>query len=152
MIIPLFLALPLTCQACGSQAVVRSRCFSKLETLAKFLLLSPVRCQACSHRFLAFRVGRGCPMPVMDRREHQRIPVHLTLSFSGGKTKGKGVVTNISRGGCRIETDTIVKVNEIYYLQLYIRDQESPVDVAAIVRSVRSRGIGVQFLRAGREN
>lgn len=146
------MARSLTCQACGKDEVLRSRCFSSLERVLNLFLLSPFRCQFCSHRFLAFRIGRRYPTHLIDRREHRRIPVRLSLSFSGGRVQGKGTIIDISMGGCIIQSDTVVQVGEIFYLQIFIAEQGLPIEVAAMVRSVNARGIGFKFLRAARED
>lgn len=147
------MARSLICQACGKDEVLRSRCFSTLErVLNLFFGLSPFRCQFCSHRFLAFRVGRRYPTHLIDRREHRRIPVHLSLSFSGGRVQGTGTIIDISKGGCIIRSDTVVRVGEIFYLQIVVVEQDSPIEVAAMVHSVSARGIGFRFLRAARED
>jgi hypothetical protein len=89
---------------------------------------------------------------MVDRRQHRRIQVRLQLSFSGGRIRGSGTVKDISMGGCVIESETIVHVDDIFYLQLYLDEQESPIQVAAMVISVRARRIAFKFLRAAREN
>ncbi|MFO0766353.1 MAG: PilZ domain-containing protein [Nitrospiraceae bacterium] len=88
----------------------------------------------------------------MDRREHLRIPVRLFLSFSGGKIQGKGTVLDISMGGCMIESDAPVHVDDIFYLQIALDGAQDPLEVAAMVRSISSRGIAFKFLRAAQEN
>lgn len=140
----------LICPQCGKDQVRRSASLSLGERLASLFFLNPFQCQLCSHRFLACRVGRQAA-PQQDRREHHRIPVHLSLAFSGGRIRGKGTVRDMSIGGCLIETDALVRVNDIFYLQLKIAEHEPLLEVAAIVRSVRGRRIGLKFLRAARE-
>jgi hypothetical protein len=88
----------------------------------------------------------------MDRREHLRIPVRLYLSFSGGKVKGEGTVLDLSMGGCIIKSETQVHVDDIFYLEIALDRGEAPVEVAAMVRSVSSRGIAFKFLRKAQEN
>jgi len=88
----------------------------------------------------------------VDRREHRRIPVRLALSFSGGRVRGTGTVLDISMGGCVIESDTIMQLDDIFYLQLMLQEGRPPVEVAAMVRSVRGRLVGFKFLRSARDN
>ncbi|MBP6263661.1 MAG: PilZ domain-containing protein [Nitrospira sp.] len=89
---------------------------------------------------------------MLDRRQHLRIPVHLFLSFSGGKVRGEGTVLDISMGGCIIESQTPVHVDDIFYLQIAIENEQTPLEVAAMVRSVSSRGIVFKFLRSAQDN
>ena len=146
------MARPLRCPQCGTEVVLRARCLTLIERLAGVLLMSPFRCQLCSHRFLSFRWGRRYPTHPVDRREHTRIPVRFALAFSGGRISGDGTVLNISAGGCLIQSDAPVRTDEIYYLKLFVSEQQLPIEEAASVRSVTSKGIGFNFLRSAREN
>lgn len=146
------MAAPLLCPQCKSESVLRTYCFSAVERLVSFFFVSPFRCQGCSLRFLAFRLGRQYPTHLVDRREHKRIPVRLFLSFSGGRVRGEGTVLDISMGGCVIKSSTLVKPGDIFYLQILLTERQPPVEVAGIVRSVSNRGISFKFLRAAHEN
>lgn len=146
------MASPLTCPQCGKDSVLRSRCQTFVEYLANLAFVSPFRCQHCSDRFLAFRVRREYPKELIDRRKHLRIPVRLFLSFSGGRIRGEGTVMDLSMGGCIISSDAQVHVADIFYLQITLDDAESPLEVAAMVRSISARGIAFKFLRAAHEN
>lgn len=115
-------------------------------------MLSPFSCQQCSCRFLASRIGIGLPTNGVERREHLRIPVRLYLSFSGGKVRGEGIVMDLSVGGCFIKSETQVRVDDIFYLEIVTHQDEPPLEVAAMVRSVSQRGIAFKFLRAAQEN
>ena len=85
---------------------------------------------------MAWRLGRSYPLALVDRRQHLRIPVRLFLSFSGGRIKGEGTVLDISMGGCMIQSDAPVHVDDIFYLQISLGEHEPPLEVAAMVRSV----------------
>lgn len=148
----LMIAAPLTCPQCGQHQVFRSRCSTLLERLKSLAYISPFRCQACSYRFSASRWGYRYSHQVFDRREHLRIPVRLFLSFSGGKIRGEGTVLDISMGGCVIESQASVHVDDIFYLQIVLDNEQAPLEVAAMVRSVSSRGIAFKFLRSAQEN
>lgn len=145
------MALTIRCPECERNSVHRVPCLSPDEHLKHLLFVSPFRCQTCGHRFLAFRLGRSYP-PVIERRTHPRIPVKLALAFSGGRIAGEGTVVNISLGGCLIETTAQVKVDDIFHLQLSVKEQEPAIEVAAMVRSVNSKRIGLKFLRSARED
>lgn len=146
------MAQPLTCPQCEKENVLRSPATSFTDRLASALFISPFRCQLCSHRFRAFRVGRRYSRGLLDRREHRRIPVRLSLAFSGGRIRGSGTVLDISIGGCLIESDAMVRVNDIFYLRFSLLEGGPPLEVAAIVRSVRAKRLGCKFLRAARED
>jgi hypothetical protein len=142
----------LTCPQCRKDGVLRSHCQSFVERLAEVLFVSPFRCQACQNRFWACRLGKRYPTHLVDRREHLRIPVRLFLSFSGGRIRGEGMVMDLSMGGCIIKSEAQIHVNDIFYLQISIEDGEPPLELAAMVRSISTRGIAFKFLRAAQDN
>lgn len=146
------MAQPLICPQCGQDTVFRSRCFTMMERLWSLACICPFHCQSCSFRFPASRLGRRYPAQTVDRRQHLRIPVRLFLSFSGGKVRGEGVVLDISMGGCIIESQAPVHVDDIFYLQIALENDQTPLEVAAMVRSVSSRGIAFKFLRSAQDN
>jgi hypothetical protein len=139
------------CPQCHKESVHRVPCLTLVEHLKSMVFVSPFRCQHCSHRFLTFRLGRKYP-PVAERRTHARIPVRLALAFSGGRIKGEGSVINISLGGCQIECVADVKVDDIFHLKLFVSEPDPPVEVAAMVRSINGKRIGMKFLRSARED
>lgn len=59
---------------------------------------------------------------------------------------------DLSLGGCIIKSDTQVHLDDIFYLAIIIVENEPPVEVAAMVRSVTARGIAFKFLRKAQEN
>jgi hypothetical protein len=140
------------CPQCRKDDVFRSRPRSPREHVAALIWIVPFHCQHCSHRFLACRLGKDDPRRLIDRREHLRIPVRLFLSFSGGKVRGEGTVMDLSLGGCIIKSETQVHVDDIFYLEIAVAEDESPIEVAAMVRSVTARGIAFKFLRKAQEN
>ncbi len=142
----------MTCPECRKDNVLRSRPQSPREHVASWFWIVPFHCQYCSHRFLAWSAGREGVEHSIDRREHLRIPVRLCLSFSGGKVRGEGIVMDLSMGGCIIKSDTQVHVDDIFYLEIAIPKDDSPIEVAAMVRSVSARGIAFKFLRKAQEN
>jgi hypothetical protein len=126
---------------------------SPREFVAALIWIVPYHCGHCCHRFLGRRLSiAGHPPPIMERREHLRIPVRLCLSFSGGKVRGEGIVMDLSLGGCIIKSETHVHVDDIFYLGIVVAEDEPPVEVAAMVRSVSARGIAFKFLRKAQEN
>lgn len=140
------------CPRCWRNEAVCSRPQSLRELAASWVRFVPFSCRLCGHRFLAWTGVRKPFGSVFDRREHLRIPVRLRLSFSGGKVRGEGTVTDISLGGCVIKSDTPVSIGDIYYVEIAGGDHEPPIEVAAIVHSVGARGIVFTFLRKAQES
>ena len=117
-----------------------------------WMWIVPFHCQHCSYRFLNWGVGKESVEYSSDRREHLRIPVRLCLSFSGGKVRGEGTVMDLSLGGCIIKSDTNVRINDIFDLEISVVNDDAPIEVAAMVSSVSARGIAFNFLRKAQEN
>jgi hypothetical protein len=55
-------------------------------------------------------------------------------------------------GGCQVETDTPVREKDIFYLQLYVDPNKPPIEVPAMVKSIRSGRVGMEFMRSARDN
>lgn len=142
----------LRCPLCDKESVVRVPAESLLERAAGLLGIAPFRCQFCSHRFLAVRWGRSQPGHVVERREFRRTPVQLALAFTGDQVRGEGTIVDLSIGGCLIHSTLHLCIDDIIYLRVTLPRQELPLELAAMVRSVGSRGIGCKFLRAARED
>lgn len=138
------------CPQCQKGGATRVPPQSPRELVAAIILIVPFECRHCLHRFLGRRV-RTTSHPI-ERREHLRIPAKLCLSFSGGKVRGEGTVMDLSLGGCIIKSDTHVHVDDIFYLEIVIAENEPPLEVAAMVRSISARGIAFKFLRKAQEN
>ena len=66
--------------------------------------------------------------------------------------RGEGTVMDLSLGGCIIRSDTPVQVDDIFYLEIAVVNNEEPIEVAAMVSSVSTRGIAFKFLRKAQEN
>ena len=142
----------LLCPLCGKNVILRAQTRMLSESFLALLFIAPFRCQSCHHRFFRFRFGLEYPPSLIDRREHLRIPVRLFLSFSGGRVKGEGFVTDLSMGGCMIQSTTHVQVDDIFYLHITLPNHDKVLELAAIVRSVTLRGVSFQFLRQAQEN
>ncbi len=140
------------CPRCQKDSVVQVGPRTPRELVAALIWVVPFECQECRCRFLARRVRKAQGGRSIERRQHLRIPVRLCLSFSGGKVRGEGTVLDLSLGGCIIQSETRVRVHDIFYLEITLAEGGAPVEVAAMVRSVSARGIAFKFLRQAQEN
>ena len=59
---------------------------------------------------------------------------------------------NLSAGGCMIETDAPVHMDDIYHLQLLTEKNQPPLELGAIVRSINGKRVGLKFLPSTRED
>jgi hypothetical protein len=146
------MGVQVVCPQCQLDGVVRVPAQSPREFLASLLWKVPFQCQRCDHRFLARRQNPTSVSQLTERREHMRIPVRLCLSFSGGRVRGEGTVLDLSLGGCVIQSGAHVRVDDIFYLEIILAKDEPPVEAAAIVRSISTRGIAFKFLRKAQED
>lgn len=142
----------IVCPQCRQAKAGRVQARSPREFVASLFRMVPFQCQRCDHRFLARRLGPAIGSQPTERREYMRIPVRLCLSFSGGRVRGEGIVLDLSLGGCIIQSEAHVQVDDIFYLEISLAKDEPPVEAAAIVRSVSARGIAFKFLRRAQED
>jgi c-di-GMP-binding flagellar brake protein YcgR len=82
----------------------------------------------------------------MEGERQERKEVHLPVSFIGD-ARGGGTVRNLSRDGCKIESEGQILVTQLLVLRISVPQEISPVviDVAA-VRWSKSPIFGVQFM------
>lgn len=139
--------MELTCPRCGKDFVRRTPRQGVLEQFLSLAYVYPFRCQLCTHRFRAMEWGKRYQKHASDKRQYERIPVRIPASFSGGEQEGRAVVTDLSMGGCGMETDATFTEGGLLELRLHTSDQAPPITVEAVVRSVRAKFAGLQFLR-----
>jgi PilZ domain len=130
------------CPVCGTDYVRRARASGLLDFLLLPFFFQPFRCQLCAQRFRFF--GRRYPA---DRREYQRSVSRFPTMFSGGQKSGKGVISDISMGGCSLETDTKLFMGCLLRLQVQVSDNDPVLAIdAAVVRSLRPKAVGLRFM------
>jgi c-di-GMP-binding flagellar brake protein YcgR len=89
----------------------------------------------------------------VDRRQFARLSTKLPTTFAedikpGEQRAGEGVVTDLSLGGCYLQTVVQLSKGTLLSLELQTEQYTSPIAVeAAIVRIVRPTGVGLEFLR-----
>lgn len=139
----------LGCPRCKGEFVRRSSRKTLVERLASAASIFPFRCQLCQHRFKAFRPGeRYVRTRQEERREFERLPVEAWSALWTGERPGSARVIDVSAGGCAIETDAPLRQGEVVQLQVTPAGADRPIEVErAVVRSVQSGRIGVQFIR-----
>lgn len=134
------------CPRCGKDFVRRTYLEGVLDHLVSLVSLYPFRCQVCTYRFRALRFGRWHSTQVPDRRQYQRIAAGFP-AFLEGQQKREEQVADLSMEGCTLKAETPLSKGAFLQLLLQTSDREPPIRVdTAIVRSVRSRSVGLQFL------
>lgn len=136
------------CPKCGTDFVQRIRPDGTLERLASLLFILPFRCQLCTHRFRAFLPGVDAFWQKVDRRQYVRFSARFPVTFSGDAGPGQGTAMDVSMGGCALESDATLMPSMVLKLKLHVSEYALPVEVeAAVVRSVRSKIVGLEFAR-----
>jgi hypothetical protein len=130
------------CPTCGTDYFRRARAAGAIDVLLLLFFFQPFRCQLCTERFRYF--GRRYPA---DRREYHRSVTRFPTVFSGGHKQGNGVISDISMGGCALETDTKLFMGSLLRLLVQISDDEPALLIdAAVVRSLRPKAVGLRFM------
>ncbi len=136
-----------SCPQCGMWLVKQAPRKGALEFVLRFVAISPLRCQLCTHRFMGvlWRVNHKAG------REYERIPVQYTVYFRPTFTRDdtrpiQGTISSLSIRGCTINTRVSVPKGECLCLQFEVSDQDSPIQIdGARVRTVNGKRLGVAF-------
>ena len=81
-------------------------------------------------------------------RPYRRIPTWLALYYLSGDCVGKGIVTNLSQSGMRIQGDHAVEPGLDLALRVTFTDDGPPIEVErATVRWVDGYDFGLGFAR-----
>lgn len=79
-------------------------------------------------------------------RKHPRFPVDFGSTFSGEQFAGRGTITNVSVGGCNIESKVILTAKSSLALHIQLPDSQWPLKIdRAVVRWARGNSFGVEF-------
>ena len=130
------------CPQCESVLVERKFSRSLFDSFCSAFSFYPIQCQACQYRFRRF-AGR------LGDRNADRIPVRIPVRFEWGEGRGEGTITDISVGGCALESNRELRPGLL--LRLYIPvGTDEPANRTAqqlvCVRSVNGDRAGVKFL------
>lgn len=83
-----------------------------------------------------------------ERRNQPRFTTQFRSTFSGGPNEGDGRTLDLSIGGCKIESGTVVGQGDKFECRLHIPDLDWPIMIdEAIVRWVEGRALGLAFTR-----
>jgi c-di-GMP-binding flagellar brake protein YcgR len=138
----------LHCPSCGTPFV---RVVYDKGTLERFLnrfrILS-FRCQLCTTRFRAYRNQLPGHTSVTDRRQYKRLPVSFRANLlAESAVRSDNRVTDISMGGCTIETASTLPQGTFIELVIKPASDEEPIKIGtAMVCSSRPESMGIRFL------
>ncbi len=85
----------------------------------------------------------------MEKRNNRRFQVNMPVSFIG-TDRGIGLVRNISRGGCQMESMADIPAQDSVIMHLTLSPDEAPLTIeAASVRRFDEHLFSVAFLVMG---
>ena len=115
--------------------------------LNRFRILS-FRCQLCTTRFRTYRNQPPDQTSVLDRRQYKRLPVSFRANLvTGNAVRIDNRVTDISMGGCTLETATALPQGTFIELVIKPASDEEPIKIeTAMVCSSRPESMGIRFL------
>lgn len=113
----------------------------------RFRLFS-FRCQLCTARFRAYRKQIPNQASIADRRQYKRLPVSFRANLlAENAVRMDNRVTDISMGGCTLETTTILPEGTFIELIIKPASDEEPIKIeTAMVCSSRQESMGIRFL------
>ncbi|MBS0183697.1 MAG: PilZ domain-containing protein [Nitrospira sp.] len=115
--------------------------------LNRFKIFS-FRCQLCTTRFRAYLNQIPGQTSAADRRQYKRLPVSFRANFlSENAVQMDNRVTDISMGGCTLETTTTLPQGTCIGLVIKPASDEEPIKIGtAMVCSSRPESMGIRFL------
>ncbi|MGQ0811022.1 MAG: PilZ domain-containing protein [Nitrospiraceae bacterium] len=135
------------CPQCGTSFVRVTSQGNRPERLFSLLNFYPFRCQLCTQRFRVFwPVARGATQ-LFDRRQYRRLTTSCPVTFVTDQSTRSDLATDISMGGCTLQTNSPLPKGAFVELQLAPSPGEPAIKIeTAMVCSVRDKSVGVQFL------
>ena len=117
------------------------------ERFLNFFSIYSFRCQLCAHRYRKFVVGTDGLALSSDKRQFERLPTNIRAIIVGTQGRSEDLITDLSMGGCTLQTTTPLIKGAFLHLNLEPPDHESAILVeTAMVRSVRPQAVGLEFL------
>ncbi len=130
------------CPHCDSFFVQEKPPLGLRDRLARLFFLYPYQCLSCTHRFPCFVSPR-------EHRRGYRIPVRIPVRFELAGGRGEGILTDVSVGGCALESADALTPGRTLTLRLLGRSQETDRaqdEVVVTVRWVYGNRAGMQFI------
>ena len=83
----------------------------------------------------------------MELRKGRRLPLQLAVSFTSDEATGTGIIYNLSKEGCAIESQIHMPMNSYVQLEVQLSPDDAPVliEFAAVRWSTRTE-FGAEFL------
>jgi hypothetical protein len=85
----------------------------------------------------------------MNRRDYERVAVHLPATVTSREGEAQGEVTDLSLAGCGVRADLRPVAGDLVKLRLQLTAHTSPVEITAAVHSVHTGALGLEFTQMG---
>ncbi len=139
----------LFCPRCNSLLVARAESTDPLDRHLADSAIYAFECRSCGHRFRASQQDIPPPAEPQDRRKAPRTPIHMPVDLEWGEQGGDGTVTDISKGGCAVESQRRLSAGLLLLLKFppSVRptERDTPQQIAS-VQNVRGERAGMKFL------
>lgn len=137
----------LHCPSCGTTFVRVTSNEGMVEKALNHIRMFPFRCQLCTNRFRAFYLSARQSTQEFDRRQYKRLATAMDAQVIDSKQLPFiNRITDISMGGCAILAGGLAKGAFVeLVLRSSIEGEEIRIETA-MVSSVRSESVGIQFL------
>ncbi|WP_447980275.1 PilZ domain-containing protein [Candidatus Nitrospira bockiana] len=140
-----------TCPSCTTIYVKRVSRRWPIDHVLSWAFIYPFHCQLCGKRFRQFQWGVHYVSKPIDRRLYHRLPFKCRVLLRDQGSEIEGWSTDISLGGCTIETEARLQSGTIIGLALDLPEL-GPIEIrAAAVRSCRPPSAGLEFLEIAPE-
>jgi len=139
----------LFCTGCGNLLVATSESAPHRDSDTVGSVTYTFECAPCQLRFQVAQQAMTGPREPQDRRDAPRIPVRVPVDLECGTLVGEGTVTDISKGGCAVQSQQPLTVGQL--LRLKFPAPTGSVDNCATmkiatVKNLRGDKAGVRFL------
>ncbi len=139
----------LFCTRCDSLLVARAESTPQPDRHSATSVIYTFECQACGLRFQVSQQDIVPAVEPQDRRKALRVPIRMPVDLECGEHVGEGTVTDISKGGCAIESPQPLTIGQL--LRVKFPPPTGSVDnlttqKIATVQNLRGQKAGVKFL------
>lgn len=137
------------CARCGNLLVATSESTHQGARDEAASVAYTFECQPCQLRFQVSQQDMAQPAESPDRRRAPRVPVQVPVNLECGELTGEGTVTDISKGGCAVQSSQRLTVGQL--LRVKFPPPTGSVDTLATqkiatVQNIRGNKAGIKFL------
>lgn len=142
-------SIKLFCPRCDNILVAHAESMPQPTRQVTAGIIYTFECQPCKLRFQVSQQDIAPVAETQDRRKAARIPIRMAVDIECGEHVGEGTITDISKGGCAVESQQPLTIGQL--LRLKFPPPTGSVDTLgtqkiATVQNLRGQKAGVKFL------